>query len=93
MSNIKLFNSKEIRTAWDGEREEWYFSVVDVCGVLSDSDNPRNYWKVLKHRLVKEGSELVTKCNRLKMLAQDGKMRETDAFDTEGILQLGGVRY
>jgi hypothetical protein len=88
MSNIRLFNDKQIRTHFDTEKEEWFFSVVDVCGVLSGSDNPRNYWKVLKHRLTDEGSQLVTDCNRLKMLAADGKMRETDVLDTKGILRL-----
>lgn len=90
MSNIKLFNNKQIRTHWDGDVEEWYFSVVDVVAVLTDKDyqSSRNYWKVLKNRLVCEGSELVTKCNRLKMLADDGKMRMTDVLDTKGVLRL-----
>ncbi len=88
MSNIKLFDGKEIRTHWDEEKQEWHFSVVDVVGVLSESTDPRNYWKVLKNRLKAEGSELVTNCNRLKLLAKDGKMRETDVLDTKGILRL-----
>lgn len=88
MSNIKLFNDKQIRMHWDAEKEDWYLSVVDVCGVLSGSDDPRNYWKVLKHRLNEEGSQLVTNCNQLKMLASDGKMRKTDVLDTKGILRL-----
>ena len=70
---IKLFNDRKIRTHWDDENEKWYFSIVDVVGVLSDSPNPNNYWKVLKHRLTKEGSELVTNCNQLKMPSTDGK--------------------
>ena len=83
-----LFEGKEIRSVWNNEEEEYYFSVVDVIGVLTDSPNPRNYWKVLKHRMIDEGNETVTNCNQLKMLAQDGKMRETDTLDTEGIFRL-----
>jgi hypothetical protein len=64
---IKLFNDKQIRTLWDDTHEKWYFSIVDVVGVLTESENPNNYWKVLKNRLKKEGSELVTNCNQLKM--------------------------
>ena len=64
---IRLFEQKQIRSLWDDEKEKWYFSIVDVIGVLTDSPNPNNYWKVLKHRLSKEGSELVTNCNQLKM--------------------------
>jgi len=91
MSNIKIFEDKKIRTQWDAEKEEWYFSVVDVVNILTDNNNyqlARNYWKVLKNRLNKEGSELVTKCNRLKLVAEDGKLRETDVLDTKGILRL-----
>jgi len=87
-NELKLFNSQEIRTAWNAEKEEWYFSVVDVVGVLSESENPRNYWKVLKHRLIKEGSQLVTNCNHLKMLSSDGKHYMTDVLDTKGVLRL-----
>lgn len=72
---IKLFNEKHIRTAWDEDQEKWYFSIVDVIAVLSESANPNNYWKVLKNRLKKEGSELVANCNQLKMPAASGKMR------------------
>ncbi len=64
MANIKVFENKKIRTQWNEKEEDWYFSVVDVVAILTDSPNPRNYWKVLKHRLLKEGSELVTNCNR-----------------------------
>jgi hypothetical protein len=85
---IKLFNEKQIRTHWDDEEEKWYFSIVDVVGVLSDSSNPNNYWKVLKHRLKKEGSELVTNCNQLKMLSADGKYYKTDVADTEQLFRL-----
>ena len=88
MSNIKIFEDRKIRSLWDGAKEKWYFSVVDVCGVLSESEDPRNYWKVLKNRLKKEGSELVTNCNQLKMQAEDGKMRVTDVLDTKGVLRL-----
>ena len=70
---IKLFNEKRIRTHWDDEQEKWFFSIVDVVEVLTESQNPNNYWKVLKHRLSKEGSELVTNCNQLKMVSSDGK--------------------
>ena len=78
---IQLFEERKVRTVWDDEQEKWYFSIVDVCGVLTDSPNPRNYWKVLKHRLVKEGNETVTNCNQLKLKAEDGKMRLTDVAD------------
>ncbi|HOI26514.1 MAG TPA: Bro-N domain-containing protein [Paludibacteraceae bacterium] len=89
-NKIKIFESKKVRTSWNADEEEWYFSVVDVVAVLTDSDydTARKYWKVLKGRLKKEGSELVTNCYQLKMLASDGKMRMTDVFDTKGILRL-----
>ena len=85
---IKLFNDRKIRTHWDEEQEKWYFSIVDVVGVLTDSPNPNNYWKVLKNRLKKDGSELVTNCNQLKMLSSDGKMYLTDVADTEQLFRL-----
>ena len=85
---IKLFEEKKVRTVWDDETEQWYFSIVDVCAVLTDSPNPRNYWKVLKHRLVKEGNETVTNCNQLKLRADDGKMRLTDVANTEQLFRL-----
>ena len=88
MANIKLFESNKIRSQWDAEEEKWYFSIVDVVGVLSDSPNPNNYWKVLKHRLIKEGSELVTNCNQLKMQSSDGKFYKTDVADTEQLFRL-----
>lgn len=65
-TSIKLFESKQVRSVWNDEEEKWYFSIVDVIGVLSESENPNNYWKVLKNRLKKEGSQLVTDCNQLK---------------------------
>ncbi len=87
-SKIALFEGKKIRRRWDNEKEMWYFSVVDVVGVLSESADPRNYWKVLKNRLKSEGSEVVTKCNQLKMKASDGKNYLTDVADTEVLLRL-----
>ena len=87
-NEIKIFNDKQVRTVWDDEKEEWFFSVVDVIGILTESPNPRNYWKVLKHRLSDEGSQLVTSCNQLKLPAADGKSYKTDCLDTEGILRL-----
>lgn len=84
-----LFEGKEIRSIWDSRKEEYYFSVVDVISALTDSNNPRNYWNMLKKRMTdEEKSELSTKCVQLKMKAQDGKMRETDTLDTKGILRL-----
>lgn len=83
-----LFENSEIRSIWDSTREEYYFSVVDVIGALTDSKDPRKYWSVLKNRLKKEGSELTTKCSQLKMLAPDGKIRLRDALDTKGIFRL-----
>ena len=85
---IQLFEEKKVRTVWDDEQEEWYFSIVDACAILTDSPNPRNYWKVLKHRLVKEGNETVTNCNQLKLRAEDGKMRLTDVASTEQLFRL-----
>ena len=85
---IKLFNDRQIRTHWDEEQEKWYFSVVDVIGVLTDSSNPRKYWSVLKTRLKAEGSELATNCSQLKMRSSDGKMYLTDVADTERLFRL-----
>lgn len=88
---IQLFENKKIRTAWNEKTEEWYFSIVDVVGVLTDQPDyqgARNYWKVLKKRLKDEGNELVTNCNRLKMTAADGKKRLTDVADTEQLLRI-----
>ena len=80
---IQLFEEKRVRTAWDTDAEKWWFSIIDCIAVLTESPDPRNYWKVLKHRLKAEGNETVTNCNRLKMQASDGKMRLTDVADTE----------
>ena len=85
---IKLFEEKKVRTVWDDEQEKWYFSIVDVVAILTDSPNTRNYWKVLKYRLIKEGNETVTNCNQLKLRAEDGKMRLTDVVDTEQLFRL-----
>ena len=85
---IQLFEDKRIRTAWDEEKEEWYFSIVDVIAVLTDSPNPQTYWRVLKKRLKDEGNETVTSCNALKMTAADGKRRLTDVADTEQLLRI-----
>lgn len=85
---IQLFEDKRIRTAWDAEKEEWYFSVVDVVGVLTDSINPTAYWRKLKQRLKDEGNETVTNCHGLKMIAPDGKRRLTDVADTEQLLRI-----
>ena len=84
----KIFNNETIRTIWDKNEEKYYISVVDVVGVLSESDNPRNYWKVLKHRLKKEGNESVTNCNQLKLKSSDGKYYNTDVVDIEGIFRI-----
>lgn len=88
---VKIFDSSKIRVVWDDEQEKYFFSVVDVVGVLTESGDyqlARNYWKVLKHRLIKEGLEPVTICNQLKLVANDGKRRETDVADLEGILRI-----
>ena len=87
---IKVFEEKKVRTLWDNETEEWYFSVVDVVAVLTDSDyqSARNYWKVLKNRLKKEGNESVTNCNQLKMLSSDGKYYKTDVATTQQLFRL-----
>ena len=85
---IRLFENKRIRTAWDAEKEEWFFSIVDVVAVLTDSPNPQTYWRVLKKRLKDEGNETVTSCNALKMTAADGKHRLTDVADTEQLLRI-----
>ena len=90
-NEIKIFEDKKVRTLWDAENEKWYLSIVDVISVLTDQKDfqgARNYWKVLKHRLVKEGNETVTNCNQLKLAAEDGKMRMTDVADTEQLFRL-----
>ena len=91
MSSIKFFENKKVRSHYDAESEIWYFSIVDIVGILTDQptvDRARNYWKVLKSRLLKEGNETVTNCNRLKLAAEDGKMRLTDVGNVEQIFRL-----
>ena len=85
---IKVFEEKKVRTLWDSDTEEWYFSIVDVVAVLTDSPNPRKYWSVLKTRLKKEGSELATNCSQLKMLSSDGKYYKTDVATTQQLFRL-----
>lgn len=90
-NSVKLFGGNQIRSVWDEDNEKWYFSIVDVVAVLTDNDDyqlARNYWKVLKNRLIKEGNEPVTNCNQLKLPAADGKMRMTDVADTEQLLRI-----
>ena len=87
-NKIQLFEEKKVRAIWDDEAEKWYFSIVDVVAVLTESPNPQTYWRVLKKRLKDEGNETVTNCNGLKMLAPDGKMRKTDVADTEQLFRL-----
>jgi hypothetical protein len=85
---IRLFESQQVRAEWDADKETWWFSVVDIVAVLTNSDNPRKYWSVLKTRLKQEGSQLATNCSQLKMEAADGKRYLTDVADTEQILRL-----
>lgn len=88
MDQIKLYENKQIRSVWDEEKEEWYFSVVDVVGVLSESVNPTDYWRKLKQRLKEEGNQNVTNCHALKMKAADGKMRLTDVANVKDIFRI-----
>ena len=85
---IQLFEERKVRTVWDDKEEKWYFSIVDVCGVLTDSKDPTAYWRKLKQRLKEEGNETVTNCHALKLRAADGKMRMTDVADTEQLFRL-----
>ena len=85
---IQLFENAKVRVVWDDEKEKYFFSVVDIVSVLTESADGRTYWKVLKNRLIKEGNETVTNCNQLKLPASDGKMRLTDVADLEGILRI-----
>jgi hypothetical protein len=85
---VRLFNNREIRVEWDEDEEKWYFSVVDVVAILTDSPNPRKYWSVLKTRLKKEGNQLATNCSQLKMRSSDGKYYNTDVADTEQLLRI-----
>jgi hypothetical protein len=91
MSNIKIFENKKVRSQYDADKEMWYFSIVDIVGILTEQptvDRARNYWKVLKSRLIKEGNETVTNCNQLKLQAEDGKLRLTDVGNVEDIFRL-----
>ena len=88
MSNIKVFEDKKIRTQWNADEEDWYFSVVDVIEALTDSVAPTAYWRKLKQRLKEEGNETVTNCHALKMIAKDGKSRLTDVVNTKDLLRL-----
>ena len=88
MSNIKVFEDRKIRTEWNEQEEDWYFSVVDIVGILTDSPNPRKYWSVLKTRLKAEGSELATNCSQLKLPSSDGKYYRQDVLNTKGVLRL-----
>ena len=88
MSNIKLFQSKQIRSLWNEEEQQWYFSVIDVVGALTDSVDPSAYWRKPKQRLILEGNETVTNCHKLKMQAADGKMRLTDVANTKDMLRI-----
>lgn len=87
-NTIKIFEDRKVRTLWDDEQEKWYFSIVDVIGILTDSPNPRKYWSVLKTRLKAEGSQLATNCSQLKMQSADGKFYLTDVADTEQLFRL-----
>lgn len=87
-NEIKLFEGNQIRSAWNEEKEEWYFSVVDIVGILSESKDAGAYWRKLKQRLKEEGSEVVTFCHGLKLKAADGKMRLTDVADMQGIFRI-----
>ena len=86
--SIRFYKDQEVRAIWDEENSKWWFSVIDIVWIISGSENPRNYWKVLKNRLAKEWSEVVTNCNQLKMMAPDGKLRLTDVMDSDGIILL-----
>lgn len=87
-TSIKLFEQKQIRSVWKDDEEKWYFSIIDVVAILTESPNPRKYWSVLKTRLKKEGSQLATNCSQLKMLSSDGKFYKTDVADTEQLFRL-----
>ena len=88
IENMQLFENQPVRTAWNEEEEEWYFSVVDVIGILTESPNPQIYWRVMKKRLKDDGNETVTNCNGLKLKAADGKRRLTDVATTEQLLRI-----
>ena len=89
-NQVQIFDKRQVRSVWDEDNGKWWFSAVDICAILTDSDyqSARKYWKVLKGRLVSEGNELVTNCYQLKLLAPDGKMRLTDVADLEQIFRI-----
>ena len=87
-NEIKIFEGNRIRSIWNEEKEEWYFSIIDILGILTESENPRKYWSVFKVSLKKEGNELATICSQLKMKASDGKMRQTDVANMQGIFRI-----
>ena len=87
-NEIKIFEGNRIRSIWNEEKEEWYFSIIDILGILTESENPRKYWSVFKVRLKKERNELATICSQLKMNASDGKMRQTDVANMQGIFRI-----
>jgi hypothetical protein len=87
-NEIRLFEQHKVRSVWDEDAQKWWFSIVDIIAILTESENPRHYWTVLKGRLATEGNETVTNCEQLKMLSPDGKMRLTDVVDTEQVLRL-----
>ncbi|MFI3290207.1 MAG: BRO family protein [Rikenellaceae bacterium] len=87
-NKIQIFEQSKVRTLWDDEKELWYFSIVDVVAILTDSSNPQTYWRVMKKRLIAEGNQTVTNCNALKMVAADGRKRLTDVADTEQLFRL-----
>lgn len=88
MTSIKLFEEKKVRSKWDEEEQKWYFAIVDVVAILTDSPNPQVYWRVFKKRLKDKGNESVTNCNTLKMKTADGKMRKTDVANVEQLFRL-----
>ncbi len=90
---LQLFEQRKVRTVWDDQEEKWYFAIVDVVEVLTESANPQTYWRVLKNRLKKEGNETVTNCNAFKFRASDGKMRLTDVADTEHNFSVSYSRF
>lgn len=87
-NNVPMFGGRQVRSHWDADEEKWYFSIVDVIAVLTESANPRKYWSVLKTRLKKEGSQLATNCSQLRLISSDGKYYQTDVADVEQLLRL-----
>ena len=92
-SEIRILDERKVRTLWDSEQEKWYFSIIDIVAVLTESVDPNAYWRKLKQRLKKEGNQTVTNCHGLKMLATDGKMRITDVAETEQLFKIIALRF